>query len=179
MPLPAPLLAAVARGSSFRANVPRFAGLAVAGRRTVARAGSLEFETSGDAFPIRCAISLSHTASIPLRLHVGLESVLNLLAPNVPDRYFEFGGARPPLRWSGETGSHSLRAADEWQESSATLEASGGPFWIAPIDTVSESEEGFERVYQGSQILALWTPELQPGAPWQAELMLRVSKAHA
>lgn len=140
---------------------------------------TLEFETSGDAFAIRCAISLSHTASIPLRLHVGLESVLNLLAPNVPDRYFEFGGARHPLRWSGETRSHSLRAADEWQDVSATLEASGGTFWIAPIDTVSESEEGFERVYQGSQILALWTPELQPGAPWQAELMLRVSKAHA
>jgi hypothetical protein len=29
-------------------------------------------------------------------------------------------------------------------------------FWIAPIETVSESEEGFERVYQGSQILARW-----------------------
>lgn len=140
---------------------------------------TLEFETSGDAFAIRCAISLSHTASIPLRLHVGLESVLNLLAPNVPDRYFEFGGARHPLRWSGETRSHSLRVADEWQDVSATLEASGGTFWIAPIDTVSESEEGFERVYQGSQILALWTPELQPGAPWQAELLLKVSKAHA
>jgi len=139
---------------------------------------TLEFETSGDAFAIRCTISLSHTAKIPLRLHVGLESVINLLAPNVPDRYFEFGGMRHPLRWSGDTGSQSLRAVDEWQDVSATLEASAGAFWIAPIETVSESEEGFERVYQGSQILALWTPELQPGVQWQAELLLKVNKAH-
>ena len=27
--------------------------------------------------------------------------------------------------------------------------------WITPIETISESEEGFERVYQGSQILAV------------------------
>ena len=31
--------------------------------------------------------------------------------------------------------------------------------WISPIETVSESEEGFERVYQGSQILAVWNVE--------------------
>jgi len=38
-----------------------------------------------------------------------------------------------------------------------TLHAPGAEnFWIAPIETVSESEEGFERVYQGSQILARW-----------------------
>jgi len=24
-------------------------------------------------------------------------------------------------------------------------------FWVSPIETVSESEEGFERVYQGSR----------------------------
>ena len=33
-------------------------------------------------------------------------------------------------------------------------------FWIAPIETVSESEDGFERIYQGSQIVAVWPVEL-------------------
>jgi hypothetical protein len=46
---------------------------------------------------------------------------------------------------------------DGWQKLRITLHAPGAEnFWIAPIETVSESEEGFERVYQGSQILARW-----------------------
>jgi hypothetical protein len=46
---------------------------------------------------------------------------------------------------------------DGWQKVRITLHAPGTDgFWIAPIETVSESEEGFERVYQGSQILARW-----------------------
>ena len=50
-------------------------------------------------------------------------------------------------------------------------------FWVAPIETVSISEDGFERVYQGSQILALWPVELRPGVPWDARLALHVSPA--
>jgi alpha-amylase len=46
---------------------------------------------------------------------------------------------------------------DGWQKLRITLHAPGAEnFWIAPIETVSESEAGFERVYQGSQILARW-----------------------
>ena len=49
---------------------------------------------------------------------------------------------------------------DGWQRLRLTLHAPGSDeFWVAPIDTVSESEGGFERVYQGSQILALWRPD--------------------
>jgi len=29
-------------------------------------------------------------------------------------------------------------------------------WWIVPIETISQSEAGFERVYQGSAILAVW-----------------------
>jgi alpha-amylase len=65
---------------------------------------------------------------------------------------------------------------DEWQKVAVTI---AGPdareFWIAPIETVSESEGGFERVYQGSQILTIWPAELAPGASWKARLVLQVS----
>jgi hypothetical protein len=49
--------------------------------------------------------------------------------------------------------------------------------WIAPIETVSESEEGFERVYQGSQILALWPVQMLPSTNWTAETLLHVTVA--
>jgi hypothetical protein len=37
---------------------------------------------------------------------------------------------------------------DGWQKLRITLHAPERIIWIAPIETVSESEEGFERVYQ-------------------------------
>jgi hypothetical protein len=40
---------------------------------------------------------------------------------------------------------------------------------------VSESEDGFERIYQGSQIIAIWPVELQTGAEWKGKLTLSVS----
>jgi hypothetical protein len=35
--------------------------------------------------------------------------------------------------------------------------------WWHPIDTVSNSESGFERVYQGSELLVSWPLHLEPG----------------
>ena len=71
-----------------------------------------------------------------------------------------------------------VRLADEWQNVAVEIEARGASqLWIAPIETVSESEEGFERVYQGSQILAVWNVTLSPTEPWSAETLLHVSAA--
>ncbi|PYU36614.1 MAG: hypothetical protein DMG28_00285, partial [Acidobacteria bacterium] len=57
-----------------------------------------------------------------------------------------------------------------------TLEApQAHQFWIAPIETVSESEEGFERVYQGSQILVVWSAELGAQAVWKGRVVLHVA----
>jgi alpha-amylase len=113
-----------------------------------------------------------------LHLTAGIEVVLNFLAPDEPDRFFEVSGERQRLRWSGAAPAPLLRVVDEWQNAAATLDATGArEFWVAPIETVSLSEDGFERIYQGSQILALWPLELAAGAVWSARLALRVSTA--
>ena len=36
--------------------------------------------------------------------------------------------------------------------------------WWAPVETVSNSESGFERVYQGAGLLLSWPISLSPGA---------------
>ncbi|HEY4741672.1 MAG TPA: alpha-amylase/4-alpha-glucanotransferase domain-containing protein, partial [Candidatus Acidoferrales bacterium] len=70
-----------------------------------------------------------------------------------------------------------MRIVDEYQNIAATLSApSAHEYWIAPIETVSDSESGFERVYQGSQILAVWPVELTSGTPWRGNLTLRAEK---
>jgi len=141
------------------------------------------FAHDGEGCRIGCAVELSAAGSQPLRAWVGLELVLNLLAPDEPDRYFETPAGRHPLRWTAAVaaappGPASLRLVDEWQNVAAAIEApAASQMWVAPIETVSESELGFERVYQGSQILILWPVEMATGAPWRGEAILRVAPA--
>ena len=151
-------------------------------------AKSLQFQNHEQGFDVRCRVDLAPKeprsplvgGSGPAQFTVGLEMVINLLAPNVPDRYIEFAGGRKPLEWSGVIDGPRVRLADEWQDVAVEIEARGASqLWISPIETVSESEEGFERVYQGSQILGVWNVTLDPEQPWSAETVLHVSPARA
>ena len=146
-------------------------------------AKTLRFETHEHGVDVRCRVDLAPKGPNPpaagtQHVTVGLEIVLNLLAPNVPDRYFEFSGERKPLEWTGVIEGGCVRVADEWQNVAVDVKAGdASQLWISPIETVSESEEGFERVYQGSQILVVWNVALSPAESFSAEAVLRVSKA--
>jgi 4-alpha-glucanotransferase len=111
---------------------------------------------------------------------VGIESVVNLLAPNADDRFFETRDGPKNLRFSGTLPAPTLRMEDGWQRLKIGLHAPGAQqFWIAPIETVSESEEGFERVYQGSQILAVWYPDFSKDNSWLGRLVWRIEQMPA
>jgi 4-alpha-glucanotransferase len=106
-------------------------------------------------------ISSNQANSVPLSL--GVELVFNLLAPNAPDRYFLAAGERHPLEFAGEILAPGLELVDEWQQVRLVLEARPEcRWWIVPIRTVSQSEAGFETVYQGSAILAVWNMNASP-----------------
>ena len=170
-------------------EAPLRQAIAEADPKCVLRAAKrLQFEDHAKGFDVRCRIELAPKGSAPpntspggpARLTVGLEVVINLLAPNVPDRYIEFAGERKPLEWSGVVDVPRVRLADEWQNVAVEIEARGATqLWISPIETVSESEEGFERVYQGSQILGVWNVALAPAEHWSAEMVLHVSAARS
>ena len=131
--------------------------------------------------PHGCEVSCDVSLSLPLSASlfrpfcVAIESILNFLAPDAADRFFEASDGPKSLRFTGALPSPLLRLEDGWQRVRATLHAPGSEeFWIAPVETVSESEGGFERVYQGSQILALWRPELAANSPFSIRLMWRL-----
>jgi 4-alpha-glucanotransferase len=106
---------------------------------------------------VSCEVGLKLKEALDRAVMVGIEMVVNLLAPAQADRFFESAAGPQNLRYSGELPGPILHIEDGWQRVRVTLHAPGTDlFWIAPIETVSESEEGFERVYQGSQILARW-----------------------
>jgi alpha-amylase len=147
---------------------------------------TMTFTSAADTCDVACRLELARCGAeshpvgsdAPLRFMVGLEIVLNLLAPNEPDRYFEFSGNRRALAWGGVVEGTRLRLVDEWQDVAVTIDAPGAShLWVAPIETVSESEEGFERVYQGSEILAVWPVELNPSEKWSSETVLHVAPA--
>jgi len=137
-----------------------------------------EFEPSGPGFEVRCALEMLLVGAASAEFEAGLELVLNFLAPDEPDRVFETADGNHRLAWSGIASAPSLRLVDGWQNVSVAIEAEEARhFWIAPIETVSESEDGFERVYQGSQIMPVWTAHLLPGTAWKAEVVLTIGPA--
>ncbi len=125
------------------------------------------FTEAGVHVECRSLISSDQAHGVPLSL--GVEVVFNLLAPNAPDRYFLAVGEQHPLEFAGEIRAARLELVDEWQQVRLVLEARPEcRWWIVPIKTVSQSEAGFETVYQGSAILAVWevNASLMPESRW-------------
>ena len=133
------------------------------------------FAPSANGCEVSCDVALSLSEPLGRPVLFGIESVINLLAPTEPDRFFEAPGGPQNLRFAGALPGPTLRMQDGWQRLGVVLEArDADAFWVAPIETVSESEGGFERVYQGSQILALWRPELTAHTSFRARLLWRL-----
>jgi 4-alpha-glucanotransferase len=137
---------------------------------------SVIVEAAGTTWRLEChsRFGVDSPISRPVRDHAlafGLELVFNLLAPDAAGRYFHAlgdGDRMKPLGFGGELEGPKLLVVDEWQGVKISLEVEPAPvWWIAPIDTVSQSEAGFERVYQGSSVLAVWKPESQRGTDTQ------------
>ena len=114
-------------------------------------------KVSDATWQIECRSSLNSDRSCPTGMALGLELVLNLLAPDAHDRYFLAKDVHRPLEFRGEIDCAKLTLVDEWQRVKITLDTRPQAcWWIVPIETISQSELGFERVYQGSAILAVW-----------------------
>jgi len=115
--------------------------------------GGVRKEFSMKAAALSCALS---ARDVPACL--GLELIFNLMAPDAHDRYFETAGLHQPLRWQGEINFATELWLRDWYLGVSihiTVEPAA-TWWITPNYTVSQSEDGFEKVYQGSMILPWW-----------------------
>ena len=72
-----------------------------------------------------------------------------------------------------------LRAAAQWTLTEPSLGVSvrlaldpPSTLWHFPVETVSESEEGLERTYQGLAVICLWS--VPPGSSWRSRLRWEV-----
>ncbi len=105
----------------------------------------------------------------------GCEALFCLLAGNAPDRYIEWGGSRDILASHGEMpGAKSVVIADEWLKLRSETKFPGASrVWRDAIETVSQSEGGYERIYQGTVLIPVWDFRLAPGAEGTASMSIK------
>jgi 4-alpha-glucanotransferase len=114
-----------------------------------------------------------------LELWFAPEFNFSLLAGNAPDRYYEIEGvtlADKTLAGRGVLENIKLiKIVDEWKGFSVLLALDRpSTFWRFPIETVSQSESGFEKTYQSSALLLNWKFMLEPGKKWNTKIVLRI-----
>ncbi len=135
-------------------------------KRLVARAGSERLVVSYE---------LRNMESQPLRCWFGVECNVALQAGQAPDRYFTFDGAKPDDPHLASLGQvdkvRQVAAIDEWRKLrvSFTLDRAA-TVWRFPVETISQSEGGFERVYQSSAVVPLWHLVVDPGQTWHTQV---------
>jgi hypothetical protein len=115
------------------------------------------------------------TADDRLRARFAVRWNLTLSGP-ADDRYCRGeDGGRASLETAGERAGRSVELVDEWLGLSARLdwEPPARVSW-APVYTVSLSEGGLERVWQGVEIVVVWAVDLGP-APWRGRFDLSLT----
>jgi hypothetical protein len=115
-------------------------------------------------------LALEHRGDAPIDVRLGIEWSMTMLG----------GGGNPSAWWEREDGTR-VGHDQAWAAGGVRSLAQGNDFvgvavrttldeptdaWVAPIETVSNSEDGFERVYQGSGLLLSWPLRLEPGGRW-------------
>lgn len=123
--------------------------------------------------------SITNQSGEELNTTFGCEFNFSLLAGNAPDRYYDIPGHTLDKRHLASTGETNnvtrLSLVDEWLKLKLSLLFSQpAALWRAPVETVSQSESGFERVYQSSMVMPLWRISLGAGAAWETELRVKV-----
>lgn len=137
-----------------------------------------ELYLTPDSGDLEVTYTLTNESSEVLRFKLASEWAFHLLAPDAPDRYYESHGKK--LAWPAMNSYGSmpeatnLRLVDEYLKLAIELEARAAAEFIRfPLETVSISEGGFERAFQGSIVMPVWNVELSPGAEWNATFTVK------
>lgn len=125
---------------------------------------------------LELAIIWTNGGSTAIGARPAVEWSVMLLGGGNPAAFWEIDGARTPHDAARRASSVAcLRSGNT--DLGLVIETEVEPpaeVWIAPIETVSNSESGVERTYQGSQLLCLWPAGLAPGQQRRATIRHRL-----
>ncbi len=133
---------------------------------------------SGRSSTLRVAYEIRNLSNSEQDYWFASEWGFALLAGDAHDRYYVFPGTEledARLRSTGEVAGREAGVVDEWLKVAANLKMDQDTsFWRFPIETVSQSESGFERVYQSSVLLPNWKFRLAAGEKWEVAFELEI-----
>ncbi|MDD5087753.1 MAG: DUF1926 domain-containing protein [bacterium] len=112
----------------------------------------------------------------------GIEWNLSLMAPNSDQHVFTLPGTGIENRPLSETAEYThvreARLADLSEGVAARFELrEPAKLWRAPVESVSLSESGFERIFQSVALLLMWELHLSPGREWRCSFTVTLDDA--
>ncbi len=124
---------------------------------------------------------IENRSEFKLESKFGVETSWALLAGNSPDRYYHLDGARIQSGEMNSTGvipgSDRLGIRDEAFGYDIVLKAGARlDWWRFPVETISLSEGGFERIYQQSVVVPIVELTLSPGESTELKLQVDITK---
>ncbi|OGQ11978.1 MAG: hypothetical protein A2026_09720, partial [Deltaproteobacteria bacterium RBG_19FT_COMBO_46_12] len=125
------------------------------------REDPIKLEKSFSISPSQKAVKVAYQITYggkKRKTNFGIEFNINLLAGDAPDRYYHIPGHKLEDRRLASLGTldevAEVQLIDEWNKMKVVLKMDKRcNLWRFPIETVSLSESGFERIYQGSCLL--------------------------
>ncbi len=139
-----------------------------------------EFSVHDGHMEINAAYVLTNSDTRDFSLWFGIELNCTLLAGDDPLRYFLFSGdPKKKLLMAARAEQSGVSAFDiknAWNGFGMRITlVPEGDVWTFPIETVSQSDDGLERTYQGSTILLHWKMRLPRGAAMRRAVKLQLS----
>ncbi len=123
--------------------------------------------------------TIKNMGQAPIDHRYGLELNFGLLGGNSPDRYYLVNGNNVGVlnTHGDEDEVFNVSLVNEWDKFAINLKFSQVcHLWRSPIETISMSEAGFERVYQASSLLPHWKLSLKPGESVSLDVLLSINK---
>ena len=112
-------------------------------------------------------LELHHRGTAAVEARLGLEMGVHLLGGGGnPSAWYDVRGDRSAHDSTGTaTAVDAIGYGNDWVGVAVTARPEpAADAWWSPIETISNSESGFERVYQGSALLLSWLVRLEPGS---------------
>ena len=138
------------------------------------------FNFDNAAGRIDIAYELSCPGAEGVKVKFGIENNFNFQAGHAEDRFVLVDGQRPENYYLDSHGCYSqkqnLALVDQYQDLAVVLRSEQpAELWHLPIFTVSISEGGFEKVYQGTTLVNLYECYLSE-QPYVIKLSLQAGK---
>jgi len=128
---------------------------------------------------VKYVYTVKNQEAEPIELWFGIEFNYSLLAGHAPDRYYHFENITlddPDLASTGAVSNvRKAGLKDEWMGIDIQMIFDKpADIWRFPIETISQSEGGFERVYQSSVLLPHWKVNIPAGGEWEIKIMQEI-----